>query len=68
MRFILVKGAKPKDDPYCSCCRREIVNSYVRETSSRRVFCNYYCYSSVITTSFLTPRRHARSMGWRSSP
>jgi len=68
MRSIFVKGAKPKDDPHCSCCRKEIANSYVREISSRRVFCDYDCYSSVITASVLTLRRRSRSVGWKFSP
>jgi hypothetical protein len=44
MRCVLVNGARLKGDCRCCYCRSEIGDRYVREISTRRVYCGQDCY------------------------
>jgi hypothetical protein len=48
MRCILVNGAKLKADARCHYCCKQIGDSYVREISNKRIYCNRDCYCSAV--------------------
>jgi hypothetical protein len=48
MRCILVNGAKLKADACCHYCRKQIGDSYVRDTVNRRLYCGRDCYCSTV--------------------
>lgn len=51
MRCVFVNGAKLKADVPCSHCGNKIAESYVREVSSRLIYCDFFCYSVAVEGS-----------------
>lgn len=59
MRCVIVNGAKLKAKACCAHCSRPIGNSYIREIGnrriySRRIYCDFNCYSVALETSVVT--------------
>jgi hypothetical protein len=50
MRCVVVNGAKLKAETQCANCRRKISDGYVREIRTRRVYCDFRCYSTAVQT------------------
>lgn len=46
MRCILVNEANLKAGAYCTCCRKPIGDSYLREIGTRFLYCDYDCYQT----------------------
>ena len=53
MRCILVSDASLKADTRCTYCQRKIGDSYVREISTRFVYCDYDCYETAVAATTL---------------
>jgi hypothetical protein len=51
MRCILVSDTSLKADARCTCCRKKIGDSYVREISTRFIYCDYDCFQSAEAAS-----------------
>jgi len=66
MRCVLVNGARLKIDTHCSCCRRQISDSYVREIGTRLIYCGHDCYCQAVGAPTVTPQYRAQPLrSWR---
>lgn len=63
MRCVIVNGAKLKAQALCAHCSQPIGNSYVRETRSRLLYCDFDCYSVALETSVLIPSYSPLALG-----
>lgn len=46
MQFVLVNNRMPRGRSACIGCHGQLELGYIRERSSRRVFCSYQCYGT----------------------
>jgi hypothetical protein len=54
MRCVIVNGAKLKAQACCAHCGEAIGDSYIREIGSRRIYCDFHCYSVSLENPVLT--------------
>lgn len=45
MRCVIVNGAQLKAETACAQCGRKIVEGYVRDMHSRKLYCDFICYA-----------------------
>jgi hypothetical protein len=69
MLCLVVNGAKLKAETQCANCSRKISDGYVREIRTRRIYCDFRCYSAAVQTSLeaLTYRTPTLSAWTRNS-
>jgi hypothetical protein len=48
MRCVIVNRAKLKAETACAHCGNKIGGGYVREISSRRIYCDFRCYNVAV--------------------
>lgn len=51
MRCVMVNGAKLKAETQCANCGSKISEGYVREIRTRRIYCDFRCYSAAAQSS-----------------
>lgn len=69
MRCVIVNGAKLKAQVCCARCGRAIGDSYIREIGSRRIYCDFHCYSGSLEISVLTRGYPLSALGaWTGRP
>jgi hypothetical protein len=44
MKFVLVNGRPPNPESFCALCCESIGESYLRDLSTRRSYCDHTCY------------------------
>jgi hypothetical protein len=44
MKFVVVSDRRPKNFPRCALCCEKIEGGYVRERSTRLLYCDNICY------------------------
>jgi hypothetical protein len=44
MKFVLVNGRTPRQQPFCALCRESIGEGYLREIVTQLSYCSYSCY------------------------
>jgi hypothetical protein len=54
MRCVMVNGAKLKAETQCANCGCKISDGYVREIRTRRIYCDFHCYSATVDTPLTT--------------
>jgi hypothetical protein len=54
MRCVIVNGAKLKAQACCAHCGEAIGGCYIREIGSRRIYCDFHCYSVSLKNPVLT--------------
>lgn len=59
MRCVVVNGARLKAAATCAHCGNQVDASYVREVSTRIVYCDFRCYCAAVETSL-------RALGYRA--
>ena len=66
MKFVLVNDRPPRVPSICACCSQSVASSYLRDLSSKKLYCNHNCYlatvvpfvgSSIDGLSILCPHR-----------
>ncbi len=69
MRCVVVNGAKLKAETQCANCGNKISDGYVREIRTRRIYCDFRCYSAGVQTSLeaFAPRMPTLNAWTRSS-
>jgi hypothetical protein len=58
MRCVVVNGAKLKADALCAHCGNKVGMNYVREISTRLIYCDFHCYGVAVEPSI-------RALGYR---
>jgi hypothetical protein len=66
MRCVLVHGAKLKAEASCAHCGKKIGENYVREISSRIVYCDFRCYGIAVETSIPVLQYRAPTLAART--
>jgi hypothetical protein len=46
VRFILVNGRSPANQPFCVMCEKEISTGYLREIGTYLTYCSHDCYAN----------------------
>jgi hypothetical protein len=59
MRCVVVNGARLKAPASCAHCGKQVSAGYVREISTRIVYCDFRCYGAAVEMSL-------RTLGYRS--
>jgi len=54
MRFVLVNGRMPCKQSFCVLCGEPIRGSYLRETGTRRCYCDHECYAGHCKSAVLS--------------
>jgi hypothetical protein len=45
MKFVFVNDRTPRAPSTCGCCSKSLGMGYFRDLSSKRLYCDYNCYS-----------------------
>jgi len=61
MKFVLVNGRTPRTPDCCATCRAAIMQGYLRDLATARLYCDHRCYSRRRTFSVAIRQPAARA-------
>ena len=61
MKFVLVNVRTPRPQSFCALCCEAIVESYLRELTTRLSYCDPKCYACNCKVTALALQKHARA-------
>ncbi len=65
MRCVIVNGAQLKTETSCAHCGRRIVEGYVRNVRSRKLYCDFDCYRVAVGMPLVAfEQRASTPNGW----
>jgi hypothetical protein len=61
-RFVLVNGRVPRHGAFCALCGSGLVNGYIREQQTRRLFCDTWCIAEEARIAVVEAKKHSRKV------
>jgi hypothetical protein len=63
MRFVMVNGRTPRQQPLCVMCDQPIGAGYLRELGTRLAYCNQDCYAVHCNIAVVLLENRSRASG-----